>query len=724
MCRVEERVYVGANGTRQTFEDSFPCHKARRGKLCSNVTRKTTEYHSRPPQVARDDTSSPASYNPPTPTSNGTYLVQQRQPQGVSRRPSTKEKVVKPEIIIEFGSRKDKSKKYPSSSSKGYKRSSLGASSIGSNDIAIDSPGSDPSYPIRTGFPEASVPPSQPPAYTTRPAAPLSHQRHTSSASGSSLTTSSQPPSLYATSEPESPSTRKPARYPPTIVHNPPPGAASGVPPSSPTATRGQGAGPSSPYRTKVHVPKDSTGNVGADGVFPVGYSDFQDFSNSSRASSGKAPAPEITDRDAERARQRKLRAEEDRRRQERADHEMAQAIARDEEARQVRFELGRAEFRAQERAENQYAQNEARRAEEREEARQRKQREQDERVARETRKEKADRLKEEIARKEREVRKAEQADPRRRERRDSRPPTRDPTKRHSRRNSMSQHDIIEQKRLLAETEAQMAREREATEQREREERAAFLREQQQTTQYWDPRGGDRYPVPNEPGFSRRNSVSGRRGSMSSNAPTVGLGRTNSQRRVSVIQPAPPTGLPPINTNVPPNQYSTRPPSSSHQNPPPLLFSPGSGQTYSRPPSARHASYENPFAQPPTRVSNTSQDSNPFAQGQNRPSPPVTTRDPWDARDLRDALPRESAPRSGHNRQSSDSHQNTLHRRGKDVIEQASYRQHERARQASRNMGKVVGFEDDYEDSDSENEEDKVAGYGPRLGLGKHGRKP
>jgi hypothetical protein len=68
MCRIDERVYIRADGQRQTFEDSFPCHKSKQGKLCSNVKRKITEYYPKLKPIirdSRDGTTSPASYDPP-----------------------------------------------------------------------------------------------------------------------------------------------------------------------------------------------------------------------------------------------------------------------------------------------------------------------------------------------------------------------------------------------------------------------------------------------------------------------------------------------------------------------------------------------------------------------------------------------------------------------------------------------------------------------------------
>lgn len=695
MCRVEERVYISSDGRRQVFEDTFPCDKARGKSLCSKVKRRTTEYFPKHNlSTARDGNSSPASNTPSTPNGSGGYLVEEHKPSATAR-PSTRGSGDR-QIVIEFGSKKDKGKKYHGSrSSKSYKRSSLGAASTTSNDVAIESPRSDASYPIPTGFPDSAVPPTdnfgQLHGFSTRHAAPQSHHRHTSSSA------SSQPPSLYATSDPESLPGRRQARYPPTIVHNPPPGTA-----SSPTTSRAAPSS-SSQYRTTTHAPQGSSrDNVGPDGLSPLDYSEFIDHSASSRtgsshASSGRAAAPEITDRAADRERRRKQK-EDDKRRQEETDRRLAEELAQQEDVKQVRFELGRAEERQRQRGENKIAESEKRRAEERDEIRQR--------------------------RKDGEKRATEKP-----KREKTQPPTRDfniKPRHHSRRSSMTQADIDERNRLLLQDQARMNHEREAAEQREKEERAAELRQQQQTSGYWDPRGGDRYPIPNGP--TRRDSVS-RRGSISSTAPPMGLSRTNSNRRASIVQPAPPSNLPPLTTSFPQQQYSTRP-TSSHRQAAAPVFSPGSYNSSTRPaPSARHSSYhDNPFAQPPTRgshASHTSQSSsdNPFAQPPTRNvhpphenpfaqpqaairSPPESVQDPWDSRNMREAL-----PRTGSHRESQ-----TLQRRGEDVISRADDRPrgHGRAQQATVNLGRAAGY-----GSSSENEEDRLAGYGARLGLGR-----
>jgi hypothetical protein len=163
MCRIEVRVYIKTDGQSQKFEDSFPCHKSKQGKLCSNLKRNTTEYYPKFKPIirdSRDGTTSPASYDPPTPDGSDSYLVQQHQPSIVERPPMRKvSRAVRPEIIIKFGSKKDKdrSKKYPAISVNNYKHASLGAASTNSNDFSIESPGSDASFTARTGLAETPV---------------------------------------------------------------------------------------------------------------------------------------------------------------------------------------------------------------------------------------------------------------------------------------------------------------------------------------------------------------------------------------------------------------------------------------------------------------------------------------------------------------------------------------------------------------------------------------
>jgi hypothetical protein len=312
MCRVEERVYFSSEGHQTKFEDEFPCDKSRNGRLCSNVKRRSTEYYPNKGRVSHEDGAPPAPLNPPTPTGSGSYLVQQRPP---TRRDGRRDgpKAIKPEIIIEFGSKKDRGKKYTSVSlNTARKRASLGATS---SDVEIESDGSDASYVIRTGFPDAPV--SPPGSSATDASRTYARKYAHSTASGSSNSASSQVPSLTWTSDGDdgaSPHRRREG-YPPTVVHNP-------------------------------SIPEDPSGS-------------FVD----------RFTAPVISSRQADRDRLRQARREEARQ-QEQLDREVAGALAKEENVKQVRFELGRAEGRARERAENIFAQKEKQRAEEREQHR------------------------------------------------------------------------------------------------------------------------------------------------------------------------------------------------------------------------------------------------------------------------------------------------------------------------------------------------------------------
>jgi hypothetical protein len=194
MCQLDERIYISAHGNRAKFEDSFPCDKAQPGKLCSKVKKKTTEYYPRNGIVPRRD-GTPSPVNPATPTGTGSYLVQQRRPSLTKREES-----VKREIVIEFGSKRDKGKKYSSNSTK---HSSISAGAT-YDDVAAESQDEDASHTIRTGLPELSLPSS---GYecsdvdsTTPNVAHGYHHRHTSSVS--SYMGSSKTPSLYVTPDP------------------------------------------------------------------------------------------------------------------------------------------------------------------------------------------------------------------------------------------------------------------------------------------------------------------------------------------------------------------------------------------------------------------------------------------------------------------------------------------------------------------------------------------
>ncbi|OAL03271.1 hypothetical protein IQ06DRAFT_215784 [Phaeosphaeriaceae sp. SRC1lsM3a] len=633
MCRVEERIYISAEGHRSKFEDSFPCDKARNGKLCSKVKRKTTEYFPKRGIVPRNDTPSPI--NPPTPTGTGTYLVQQRRPSSSGGRPSTRDG--QKTIIIDFGPKGNKSKKYTSGSSK---RSSIGATY---DDVAVESPGSDASHTIRTGLPEAPLPPQaaygHSDAYSTTPTVSHGyHHRHTSSTS--SYTGSSRTPSLYVTSDADydSPTNTRGTRLPPAI-HNPPTVGA----PSSPGRSRTHGGTTSATYNLTVVSPGYAKEPPLPDNLSALDYHDFADRSGSSHASS--ASASKIRrGKDSDQPRKNK---DEERRRQE-SDREA-------ENIKQVRFELGRAESRAKERNETLLAEKEKQRAADRDEIHRRKEKERKER---------------EPAAK---SRKKERLPPVISNSSFKRPAG-------SRRGSMTmtpaQQD--EQRRLLAAELGQMQGESRATEAREREERAAFLQQQQQDPSYYNPRTGG---TSSNTTLTRRDSQS-RRESISSDARPIMLGRSNS-RRTSISQPNPPA----INTKV--AQGLTQPSARTHA-PPPLSF-PSNFNT--RPTSARRSSFSSqdlPFAT--SARSSAANLDNPFATAATSGLP--VNPDPWDARNLREALP---TPTS---RQPSDGRY-TIQRRGEDVIKASGT--HSAAREATRAMGRVAGYEGDYV-TDSEDE--------------------
>lgn len=624
MCRVEERVYISAEGHRSRFEDTFPCDKGRKGRLCSNVNKRTTEYYPKKGALStRNDTPSPI--NPPTPTGAGTYVVQQRRPSSSNGRPHTPregQKTLKPEIIIEFGANKSRGKKYPSVSvsTKAYKRSSNGGSSF--EDIAVESPGSDASHTLRTGFPEAPLVPQagvygMSHGYGT---ALPSHHRHTSS------TGSSRTPSLYVTSDPdnESPKTSRTTTRQPPAIHYP---SSTVGEPSSPGHSRGG-------YSTTVITPHGiSLSSETPESLHARDYpADRSASSYTSSAASGKSRRG----KDPEYSRRRSAEEEEE------------------ENKKQVRFDMGRQEHRAKERSENALAEKEKERAASREEAR----------------------LRERLQREAQDRRREDEATRTRTERPKPVISNTSFKRPSSRRGSMTmtRAEREEQQRLLAADLERMDNEQRAAEIRDRAERAALLKQQQEDPAYYSTRSGG---IPS--GLARRDPQS-RRGSFTSNVrPTPGLARTTSNRRASIVQPNPPT----INTQVAQGSYQ-RPPSARTRDGPPISFNNSSA----RPVSARRPSFSSqdlPFA----RGSAGSLD-NPFAPVS---SAPVTSvQDPWDERTTRDPAPSTQ----------SDGRYSTQRR--EDVVGGA-------ARQASRAMGRVAGME--YSAFETSSEDEDVRTHAP-----------
>lgn len=703
MCRIEERIYMGRDGIRTSYDVHYPCSKERSDRPCPDATRTSKWSSHRRESFTRDDTPSPI--NPPTPTSSGTYLVQQRRPSGSGSRPSTRDgqRTIKPEIVIEFGSKKDKGKKYSSVSvsANTYNRTSLG--SLGSNDAAIDSPGSEASYVYWTGFPEATLPPpsafSQPNTYITTPTSHGYHHRPTPSAS------SSQTPSLYVTSDPEyeyDPPTprQRTARCLPTVIHNPPAAA-----PPSPSRRR---AGDSSSLRQAARITQRvfSEDPYAPDGLRPYDYDDLADRSGSSHASSGVSDPtrrPKGSD-------ERRKKKDEDRRRQEELDRQLAENLAQEDNIKQVRFELGRPAARAQERAERLQAEKEKERAAAREEARakekaERLQAEKDqERAAarEEARRRKHEDLERERLSQEKKERDEKMARDRKKEK--SKPPTNDVFNKRpsgSRRMSsstMTPEMMAEKRRLLEAETIQMQTEKQATEEREREERLAAVKLQQETPAYYDPRSG----------MGRRGSIN-RHDSVASTRPS-GLTRSNSKRRSSVSQQ---TAPPPLNTQIPDTPYSTRPPTSSRTHaPPPLSFPSNFPQsttsTSTRPSSSRRPSFsqDNPFAfatQPPTPRTAVE---NPFAHTHTTAMSmsPSLAQDPWDLRNVESSLPSIAAPPLSSSRQTNEARYQTI-----------------QPREPSRPSARQAPVYADVFDTGSDSPEDGAAGYKVRPGLGRRG---
>ncbi|KNG52199.1 quinate transport protein [Stemphylium lycopersici] len=559
------------------------CERAHSGQTCE-VKRSSRTYSHTRGSGSRDDTPSPV--HPLTPNGSGTYLTQHRRPSNSGSRPSTRDGLrVTNDLIIVSGSKKGRSGKYQhvTFSTKGNKRSSLG--SLGSNEAAIDSAGSDASYTLRTGFPEAPLPPpnayDHPNTYLPTPSVSHGyHNHHTWSPS------SSQTPSLTVTAEADHdlPAGRRGARPPAPIIHNP-----ILVPPSS---TRPQVETSSGPYRTSRVVPSGvSQGAYTPTGTSPLDYDQYADFSGSSRTNSGAAEPS----RPAKNSSERRKKPSGDRNYQEDFDRKVAQALEKDENDKQVRFELGRAKARAEERAERALAEKEKERAAEREARHQRKA---------------AERL-------ENEKRELEEQKVKDRKKEKSKPLMTDyskrPTSSRKYSSSMTQEQQAEQWRLLEADRLAMQSEKQAAEEREREEARAAARQQQETSSYYDPRGGDRtLSNANNPTMPRRGSLS-RHDSVASTRPP--LTRSSSKRRSSVSQPSSPI----INTQ--PAEYSARPPSSRTHAPPPLSFPKSFNPGYSRPQPARRPSF--------------GQESNPL-------SPSFSTssgRDQWDMRAMESALP-------------------------------------------------------------------------------------
>ena len=478
MCRIDEKIYVRADGHRSVFQDppSY-CEKARqRKKMCSRPEVRRTEYP--------DPTSSPIPSSPLTPG----FTVRERRP-STSSRPSTRDgsiKSLKPQIHIEInGGKKGKGTSYiPSVTVTTGKthRSSMGSSS------AYESPGSEGSRGVRTGYPDAPAPPLSSsfgglhsrPGHLRNPSSDESYNGlvyHSSDAYDT--------PSLATGTTATSSSTRP-------IIHNGPRHVPSAV--DTTRTTRGQAGSPASPYRVTEFAPSDRT-----------------ERSHRPTSSHSIHAAPEIVGHGEDRERRRA----EARRLQEALDREVAATVMREENAKQVRFETDRAKLRAEQRAENNFAAHEQRRADERE------------RIRRQEKKQ-------------REAEAAREAAAKQAKSTASKPKS-------SRRNSasVSAAEAAKQQQLLAAEARQMEKERRNAAALDREEqmheqmlqqqqlqrqqylqqtqppREPSLQERQQDPGYYDPRGARPTVPTGQPPVIRRPSQSGQR---------PNLGRTPSTR--------------------------------------------------------------------------------------------------------------------------------------------------------------------------------------------------
>ncbi|KAF2999818.1 hypothetical protein E8E13_006774 [Curvularia kusanoi] len=553
MCRVDERVYVRADGHRSVFQDSFMCDRGkRRGRVCHDAEVRRTEYP--------DPTSSPIASSPLTPNGPRTRRF------STSSRPSTRDGPITsltPEIHIEIGSSKKGKTKMNITTGK-TKRASGGSSS------AYDSPSSEASHTVRTGFPDISPPP------LNRGGLQPSSAHYRNPSSDESISGSSRVTHTYRTSEGydgyDTPSlatgTTATSSATRPIIHDQRRAT------SSTNSTRGHAGSPSSSYRTAEVRPS---------GLY-MGDSDY------SRSSS--TYAPEITGRDQYR---QERRDEKKRQQQEAIDAEVAASLIREENTKQVRFDTGRANPSKVERAHATSNTPKVRQPDDRREPRRQ-----------EARREAAEAAAQETAAREAAAAKR------------SKPSTTvpKPTRRGSVRKTSAQ--AAEQAQLLAVEREQMHRERIRVDALEREERAAqesaflpgrnppgpqpTLQELQQDREYYNPRGNGtpRAPQPPVP------------------APQPPIIRRPSQ----VNQPRPTTlRRPSFGT-----QESAAPPQRQTRGPPPLssYWNSGAAQANGLPsarperrPSSSHGS--NPFT-PTTSAadpwdSRTMRDALPSARG-------------------------------------------------------------------------------------------------------------
>jgi hypothetical protein len=218
--------------------------------------------------------------------------------------------------------------------------------------------------------------------------------------------------------------------------------------------------GSTHPYRTGL---RKTRGGVGERRISLNASSDRSTLYGPPPANSEKTPAadPEIVDLNMEQARERKAMIEYRKEMRELEDRRMAEAIQKYEEQNQIRFEVERTESRAKERAEGMYLQVEKSRADGREKLRRQRREEDKEKAKKDAARvdtQNTERVDKGIEKKESGGKASEHS---------TGSPTRASSTQHSAGSSISQEQVSERDRIIAEMYAHIERERAAAEQRE-----------------------------------------------------------------------------------------------------------------------------------------------------------------------------------------------------------------------------------------------------------------
>lgn len=453
---------------------------------------------------------------------------------------------------------------------------------------------------MRTGYPDMSPPPLHATPGGLRP------NQYRNPSSDESFSSSSRVAPTYHTSDGyDTPSlatgTTGTSSGDRPIIHHGPRHA-----PSPTNATRGQSRSPASPYFTTEFTP-----------------SSLHSSDNERSKRSSSSYAPEITGRDEDRQRRREENSREQKRRQENLDREVAANLIREENNKHVRFDT---KHKAEERAPTSFAAHEQRRTDDR---RARQQPREQETLATKATKETKDSATREASKRSNTTSSAPK-----------------PTRRNSVR--MTSAQATEQERLMKAEEIQMYRERLKTEALELEEqRQAHVQQQYQQQlyqqqQYQPPQP---HPVPVFPSVSapRKPTLQERqldpgyydpRGSRTTGTTTTTTAPPPPVRRPSHSSQTRPSldRRPSVSTSTTTSLPQARQPRNA---PPPVSY-----YNNTRPEPLPSARERRPSLSHGTN--NNSTGGNPFTTS-------ASTSDPWDQRQLREALPSARGAGVGHN---------------------------------------------------------------------------